>query len=441
MSRVPASGPTRRQFLGHGAVAAGASVLGASCTAVGERQANLEPTVSPMLRRPLGPDETIRMAVIGVGGMGRGHCGSIMNLAKNGREKVQIVAVCDVGQPNLEAAQKMCSEGQNIDVAAYTDYRELLARDDLHGVLIASPEHWHAQMSADAIVAGKDVYCEKPMTLRLPEALALREVVHTHDQIFQFGTQFVSIPMWSKAKELIAAGAIGHPTCSQTSYCRNSKEGEWLYYAIDERVIPGKTLDWDAWCGHLAPEPWNPEVYFRWRRYRKWSTGIIGDLLVHKMSPMIMALGDVGWPKRVVAAGGHYIDKAMENHDQVDITVEFENDHTMVVMGSTCNATGLEDLIRGHKANLYVSGNRCVIRPEQIWADEVDPETIQCESVGNDQDQHRLNWMASMRTREKPLADVDLGTRIMVIVDLATRSMWEGGAFTFDPRTLETARA
>ena len=428
---------TRRQFLGHGAAAAGiASIAGCSATA-DDYRIQLSP---PRSRTPLQEGQTIKMGVIGVGGMGRGHCGAIMNIAKDGRENVQIVAVCDVAQPSLAKAKKMCEEAQGVEVETYGDYRNLLERGDLHAVLIASPEHWHAQQSADAIAAGKDVYCEKPMTHRLPEALQLREYVNSTDAIFQVGTQFVSIPMYSQAREMIRAGAIGHPTCSQTSYCRNSKNGEWLYYELDESLVPDQTIDWEAWCGHLGPEPWNVEVFARWRRYKKWSTGIIGDLLVHKMTPLLMAI-DAGWPTRVVASGGHYVDKAMENHDQVNIQIEFENDHTMVVMGSTCNATGISDVIRGHKANMFLGGNRIEIRPEQIYADDVDPETVNCEALGDSQDQHRVNWLNSIRTREQPLSDIDLGSKIMVAVDLAARSMWEGKAYHFDPEEMRIAGA
>ena len=91
------------------------------------------------------------------------------------------------------------------------------------------------------------------------------------------------------------------------------------------------------------------------------------------MTPLIKAV-DAGWPVRVTATGGHYFDKAMENHDQVNLTVQFEREHTMIVAGSTCNATGLEDMIRGTKGNLYLGGNNCVLRPEQAYADDIDPE-------------------------------------------------------------------
>jgi predicted dehydrogenase len=316
----------------------------------------------------------------------------------------------------------------------------MLADPALHGVLIASPEHWHAPMAEDAIARGKDVYIEKPMTLRLADAIRLRDVVRSNpDAIAVVGTQFTMIPSYIEAQRLIAADAIGKAVTSQTSYCRNSRDGEWLYYEIDPDWEPGVNLDWRGWCGPLGERPWDPDVYARWRRYRDFSTGIIGDLLVHRIAPLVMALG-VGWPVRVVASGGHYVDKAMENHDQVNISIDFEGEHTMIVAGSTANELGLETVIRGHKANLFVGGRNTVLRPERIYAEEVEECTIEGPSQGDPQDELRSHWIDCIRTRQKPVSDVELGMKVMVIVDLATRSMWEGGAFGFDPRTLKASR-
>ncbi|MEB3323246.1 MAG: Gfo/Idh/MocA family oxidoreductase [Synechococcaceae cyanobacterium] len=428
--------PSRRAFLAHTA-AFGAGTFLASCAAPGRFPR--KPSVEKAPRVPLGEGEPIRMGVIGTGGMGGGHCHAIINLNQAGEESVQIVALCDVCDPRLEGARKVCAEKQGINVDTYRDFRELLARDDLHGVLIATPEHWHGTMSRDALWAGKDVYVEKPMTLRLDDALYLREVVLDHpEMIFQVGTQKMILPKYLAAKELIAEGAIGKPTFSQTSYCRNSIEGEWLYYAIDPAWEPGVNLDWDAWCGPLGAAPWDPQVYARWRRYRRYSTGIIGDLLVHQMTPLMLAL-DMGWPVRVVASGGHYVDKAMENHDQININVEFEKEHTMLIAGSTCNETGLETLIRGHHANLYLGGRHCELRPERNFADEIEPLRVDCPDIGNDQDQLRLDWLRCIRSREPAVSGIDLATKMMVAVDLATRSVWEGHAYEFDPDTMKAS--
>jgi len=439
MRNVP--NPSRRQFLTRSASAAGVLALGASemsCVAVQNSDWRSRPIPKGATPTPIGPDEALRVAVIGPGGMGRGHIQSMVQNAKDGKEKLEVVALAEVCKPRLDKALGWLNENQpDVSVEGYRDYNEMLAREDIHCVLIASPEHWHAQHAVDTIASGKDVYLEKPMTLRLDDALWLRAVMAANPEMrLQVGTQYMTWQKYVAAKQLIADGRIGKPVFCQTSYCRNSKSGEWLY-GIDESVVPGEMLDWEAWCGPLGVREFDTEIYHRWRRYRDYSTGIVGDLLVHMMTPMIYAL-DCGWPVRVTAAGGHYIDKEMENHDQVNLTVEFEGEHTMVVAGSTCNATGFPPLIRGHEANLELGGNNCVLRPEQPFVDDIDPETIQCDN-SNPQEKLRLNWLSCVRTREQNISQVDLATQVMAIVDLATRSMWEGKAFHLDPETFNVS--
>lgn len=440
------SSTSRRELLALTAAAAGAGLLAGACASEPKRYAIAAAKGADRKRPQAG--EPIKMGIIGMGwggktpAMGRAHLGSILSLAKNGHEKVQVVAISDLAAPYREEGCQFATQEQGVKCEGYENYQDLLARDDLHGVLIATPEHWHAKMAIDAMMAGLDVYCEKPMTYGIDNALALRSVVHANPQnIFQVGTQYLQLRRFWKAKELIASGAIGKPTFTQTSYCRNSKDGEWLY-DIDPRVVPGKTLDWDKWCGPAGKAPWDPNVFFRWRRYRAWSTGIIGDLLVHWMTPLVYAL-DQGWPTRVVACGGHYVDTAMENHDQVNLTIEFEKGHTMVVAGSTCNETGLEVLVRGHEANLYLGSDDCVLRPEPKFAEQREEQTFKSPPlpVPDSQDVHRLHWFSCMRSREKSIGDIDTATKVMVIVDLATRSMWDKSAYTFDPATLTAKRA
>ena len=421
--------PSRRAFLARTAALAGVAAVG--CQSMRRSEAPI-PRSRP--RIPLGPDATIRMGLIGAGGMGNGHLDAIMTFREKGVENVEVVAIAEVCKPRRDAAVEKCTERQGFGVDAYIDYLELLDRDDVHAVLIASPEHWHAKMAEDAIAAGKDVYLEKPMTLNLADALRLERVVASNTCLLQVGTQYMMVPKYIEAQRLIAAGAIGHPTLSQTSYCRNSRDGEWLY-GIDPTVEPGETLDWERWLGPIEWHEFDTEIFHRWRRYKDFSTGIVGDLLVHQMTPLMMAL-DAGWPVRVCASGGHYVDKQMENHDQVFLNVEFEKEHTMVVAGSTCNDTGLEVLIRGHEANLHLGSNNCVLRPQQPFVDDVDEETIECPGVSS-QDELRRDWLACIRSREPVRSPVDFGTRHMVIVDLATRSLWQGGAYEFDPATMK----
>ena len=434
---------SRREFLRTAAAAAAAaSLAGAGDPAEAAFDETLPVPQAPQ-RKPLADDEVIRMAVIGTGGMGTAHCDAFVKLAADKRASVRIEALADVCLPRVEAARNRVVKTQGGDVQVYRDYREVLARDDIHGVLIASPEHWHGRMAEDAIKAGKDVYVEKPMTLNLKDALRLRKVVQANPHImFAVGTQYVMTPSYHAARQLIADGAIGTPVWSQTSFCRNSKAGEWTYYEIDPAWQPGVNLDWREWCGPSGRAAWNPEIYARWRRYRKYSTGIVGDLLVHHITPMIMAM-NLGWPTHVTATGGHYVDKAMENHDQVNLTIQFGDVHTMVVAGSTCNELGIERVIRGHKGNIFVGGRNAMLRPERIYAEEVDEREIPAPPGAERDDANalRLHWLESIRTRTPPASDIELGTKVMVIVDLATRSLWEGAAFEYDPARQRVRKA
>lgn len=446
---------SRRQFLqvAAGTVAA-AALAGHALARPSGRVINFapsQPATKAKARVPLKEGDVIKIAVIGLGGpggcaMGMGHAETFAGFntpGKNGeqpREKVHVAAICDLNQMFLDRGKKIMTERQkDLPCDTYTDYTKVLARDDIHGVLLAVPEHWHAQLAIDAIAAGKDVYLEKPMTLNLADALRLLAMQKANpDIIVQIGTQQTNLPKFHEARKLIQSGAIGVPTFSQTSYCRNSKNGEW-HYSINKDWKPGVNIDWDTWCKPLGAMPWDPKVYYQWRRYRKTSTGIIGDLLVHEMTPLMMAL-DQGWPTKVAATGAHLVDTAMENHDNVNICAQFQTGHQMMVAGSTCNEVGLEKLIRGHKGNIYLNSRHCVVRPERTFQEELDEKTIQCADIGNDQDAHRIKWLKCIRTREQPDSTVELGTKVMVIVDLATRSMWEGGAFSFDPATMTATK-
>lgn len=455
---------SRRDFLKKSAAAAAA---GGVLTALDAETVDATPLPAAAIRSVPNAADPVRIGIIGTGGMGTEHCRAYMRLLNAGKTDVEIVALADVctsrlleaykavahppppkaprdpkTAPLAKAANGTAAEPARPpivmkDVTMYTDYRKLLADPTIHGVLIAAPEHWHARIAEDAIGAGKAVYVEKPMTLNLRDALRLRRVVHAQpDALLLVGTQYVTYPAYQEAARLIAAGTIGKPTFSQTSYCRNSKDGEWLYYKIDPEWQPGVNLDWNMWCGPLGKQTWDPEVYARWRRYRKYSTGIIGDLLVHHMTPLIQAL-NVGWPSRIVASGGHYVDKKMENHDQVNINVEFEGEHTMIVAGSTANEVGMETLIRGHKANLYLASRKLTMRPERIFAEELEEKIFEGPDNGDAQDQLRLHWIECIRGITKPLSDIELGTKVMAVVDLATRSMWDGSAYRFDPERMK----
>jgi predicted dehydrogenase len=375
--------------------------------------------------------------VIGTGRMGLTHCQAFANPRLWGQLPVELVAISDVCAPRLEKAHQAVAQLQpGVEVGAHRDFRELFDLG-LHGVVIATPVHWHVPIAIEALAAGLDVYVEKPSSNRLDEALQLGRAVEASGGVVQVGAQMIREPKYAAARELIAAGRIGTPTCAQTSYCRNSLEGEWLY-PIDEAVRPGAALDWEAWCGPLAPEPWSAELYHRWPRYRRFSTGILGDMLVHVLTPMVWAL-DAGWPLRVAATGAHLVDRAMENHDQLTLSVQFEGGTTLLAMGSTCSELGLETLVRGHEATLYLGGNHCVLTPERINLD-AEPEEQRFEGI-HAQFEHRRDWIRCIRSREEPLGDVETAAKVAAIIDMGARALWDGGSWELDADTLQLRRS
>ena len=171
-----------------------------------------------------------------------------------------------------------------------------------------------------------------------------------------------------------------------------------------------------------------------------------GTLIYNRNGPLLMAIG-AGWPTRIVASGGHYIDAEVENHDQVNINAQLEAGHTMVIAGATNNQTGLETLIRGQKANIDLNGPHCTVRPEPRFAEEIDPFEIKSEDIGDPQNALRLDWLRSIRTREPNRSQIDLATLVArAAADgassvLVSGSTGEGALLEADERVRITRRA
>ncbi|MCX7642631.1 MAG: Gfo/Idh/MocA family oxidoreductase [Armatimonadetes bacterium] len=170
--------------------------------------------------RIVGANERIGVGVIGCGGQGITHIRTMQRLQKWG-ENIAVVAVCDVYQKRLDYAAKIS------DAKPYRDYRKLLEDSDVDAVFIVTPEHWHAKMTLDALDAGKDIYLEKPITRYLDESFAVYNAAMKSKSVIQVGSQWTSEERWWQAAELVKEGKLGKLVWSQTSYCRNSKGGEW----------------------------------------------------------------------------------------------------------------------------------------------------------------------------------------------------------------------
>jgi predicted dehydrogenase len=243
-------------------------------------------------QRKVSANDTLQIALIGAGGMGSEDARSATSLPG-----VKLVAVSDVYDGRLQHAK----EAWGSDVFTTRDYREVLQRRDIDAVIIATPDHWHQKISIDAMNAGKDVYCEKPMVQHIDDGPAVIETAKKTGRIIQIGSQRVSSIVYEKARQLIAAGAIGRVNMIEAWWDRNSAIGAWQY-SIPTDASP-ENIDWDQFLGRAPKLPFEPVRLFRWRNYRDYGTGVAGDLFVHLFSGMHYVMGAVG-PTRVFATGG-----------------------------------------------------------------------------------------------------------------------------------------
>ena len=325
----------------------------------------------PAAAKVLGANDRINFGMIGVGGMGSGHVGDLVGRAE--RDNVRCVAVCDVFQKRVnQNCERTGGEG-------YTDYRKLLDRKDVDAVIIATPDHWHAKQAIDAMESGKDVYLQKPMTLTIPQAIAVRDAAKRLNRKLQVGTQYASEPEAWAARKAIADGRIGKVVWSQNGYCRNSREGQFNW-PIDMEAGPDKAgenhIDWDMWLGHefglAAKVPWNPDHFFRFRKYWAYNGGVATDLLYHALAPLVLAIAGPGgeYPKKVVAGGGQYIEK--DGHDIPDshfMLIEYPSEHTVFLASVMTNDNGIPRVIRGQHGTIEFGGG-LKLRGQPTWKEE-----------------------------------------------------------------------
>lgn len=380
-------------------------------------------------RRVLGANDRINIGMIGVGGMGYGHLTSLQRLEAAGDINARVVAACDIYEPRKERAAKAIGDGAKI----YHHYQELLADKDIDVVFISTPEHWHHRQTVDAMEAGLDVYLEKPITRYLEDAYDVVATAKRTGRVLQIGAQYASQPKWQQANELLKE--IGKVIWSQTSYCRNSMDGEWNS-RIDKDFSPDK-LDWEAFVGPAEKREFDAERYFRWRKYWDYSTGICSDLFPHKIYPFMIAIGNEA-PTEVTSTAGIYYQHDREVPDTWHLLAKFPSEHTMLVAGCTSNQIGLDDLIRGNKARMELNSPvEIVIRPEQVYAEEVEDMRVPVDGAPNAHDLHRINLLDCARTRATPNCGPDLALPGMIVTALGEISYREKRVATYQPAPME----
>jgi predicted dehydrogenase len=403
--------------------------------------------------RVLGANDKINVGVIGVGGRGAYVA---REFAKAGQtENAQILAVCDV----YEKRKRLAAEAHKAD--GYLDYREIINRDDIDAVVVATPDHWHATIALAAMDRGKDVYLEKPMCHTIEEARRLVDTVKETKRVLQVGSQTTSGDQWWKARKAIQDGMLGQVLLSQGSYHRNSKEGEWNWPIDAEAGPEGKGdnfIDWKMWLGPAQKRNWDADRFFRFRKYWDYSGGIATDLFYHVVAPMNICWGEPQFPTKVTADGGIFVfkqrpeDKNLPDREVPDtfaLIGTYAKGHQLVLSSSMANSEHIPGLIRGHEGSLVmVEHGRfegfapfITVKPERRVVSEeyktkwgVEPIKIAVEETDTMQT-HVKNFLQCMRSRQKPTLDVETGARAQVLITMAVQSYREGRVLYFDEKT------
>ncbi|MBN1419048.1 MAG: Gfo/Idh/MocA family oxidoreductase [Planctomycetes bacterium] len=370
----------------------------------------------------LGANEKILLGSIGTGGRGTAIIeGDLESFREKGA--CAVVAVCDIYEPRLRNAKKIADAG----CEAYRDFRQLLERKDIDACIIATPDHWHGPMSIAAAKAGKDIYCEKPMTRTVDEAKQVYETVQETKRVFAVGVQSASDDRYWLAQELIKEGAIGKVVFTEGCCDRNSTVGEWNYYAIDPAADPTKNLDWKAFLGDAPLISWDKDRFFRWRKYWDYSGGIATDLFYHVLGHLSIALGPE-FPYRVVAGGGRFIWPDRDVPDTFHMIVDYPTRHSVVLTSTMANRTATPEVVRGHEGTLFFEEDGVRIAPEAEFKEKRQP----IERKRRPRPDHFANFFECMKTRAKPHLDEDTGFKVMIAIGMGVEAFRQDRALFYD---------
>jgi predicted dehydrogenase len=400
---------SRRRFLaGAASAAVGAPMIARRSVFGGEDRA--------------APSERIAVGMIGVGKQANGyHLGTLLGFGD-----VQIVGIADVDTTRRQHARRRVNEryGRGADDEAcpgYSDFRELLARDDVDAVLIATPDHWHAIPVIEACKAGKDVYCEKPLSLTIHEGRAMVEAVRRHGRVFQTGSQLRSggsYAHYPRACELIRSGRLGK---IERVYVSVGGPSRWCDLG-EEPMEPG--LDWDLWLGQAPQRPYHsvlsprgvPAHWPMWRSYREYSGGGMTDIGAHEFDIVQWALGrDGSGPVEVIPP------------DDPEATQGLKfvyDDGVELVHGGPGGI-----VFEGTKGKIFLKRSGMVAEPEEVAKEPLGADEVHLyKSPG-----HHRDWIDCIGSRKRPICDVEIGVRSVSVCHLANLAYWNHRRLKWNP--------
>jgi len=440
---MSSKGISRRQFMER-------SVAGAAAASLAWGAAPLRVAASP--------NEKVTVGIIGGGIRGLELMQAVLNVGGN------VAVVCDLYDGHFRRAQEI-----QPNTPTTREYREVLDRKDIDAVVIATSDHWHAPIAIAAMKAGKDVYCEKPMTHKIPEALEMAKVSKETGRLVQVGSQSLSMTSTQKAKELVQSGQIGTVFSVQASIYRPSAIGAWRY-PVPPDASP-KTVDWDRFLGNAPKRPFDAQRFFQFRNWWDYGTGIAGDEYVHLLSRVHYVL-DVQYPLSAMAQGGIY--KWTGDRDVPDIHNTFYDygKFQAVVLANLVSNWDPGEIVRfyGDKGTVELtewSANLVpynpvedYLYPLEAWPKDLKEQFINehkndpLADVGTARQQpqrqkesypqkaegtedHFRNLFECIKTRKQPIEDVEFGCGTAVACHMANISYLKKQRVLWDAEKLE----
>jgi predicted dehydrogenase len=371
----------------------------------------------------------INLGFIGLGTMNRGHLNFYL-----GAKEVQVVAVCDVDTTRREAAKKTVEQryaepiksGLYKGCHAYSDFRELIGRQDIDALVIATPDHWHAIPCLEALKAKKDVYCEKPLTLTILEAKTVLDAARKYDRVFQTGSQQRSDKEFRLACELVRSGRIGKIQAVYVNVGSSSKPCD----LPEEKEEPG--LDWDRWLGPAPKRPYNSVLSPRgvhqhfpnWRNYREYSGGMMTDWGAHHFDIAQWGLGmDESGPVEIIPPEDPKAERGVKYIYANGIPVIHAEEYEK---GKKVNGIAFI----GSDGKIFVNRGFLASDPADVIKRELGEKDVHLyKSPG-----HQRDWLACIRSRKRPICDVEVGARSATVCHLGNIAYWTRAKIKWDPK-------
>lgn len=365
-----------------------------------------------------------------LGVIGSGSRGTYVMTDFQKDPNVRVSAICDVYEPNLERALSIAGKVPGNRPKQYRDYQDLLADKEVDAVLIATPEHWHAQQVLDALAAGKDVYVEKPLCHTPEEGIALIEAERRSKRIVQVGMQRRSYDLYIEARKQVAAGVLGTVRMVRSWWLNN-------YLSDVPRRLEGR-LDWEQWQGKAPRHALDPQRFYNWRFYSDYAGGIVADQGAHVFDGIHMLM-NCSYPTAVTAAAGRPHKQGVDTPESVVVTVEYPEDFVAVF---TINYAAMQYKLRNDQSNQY-DGDRArldigreVLKIYDQGKEDTPTVTLTSERGFNYATElHVRNFLDCVRTRNRPTAPMEIGFPAALVVQMANLSLKHGRRIKWDAST------